>query len=169
MVGEVRDLETAQIAIQASLTGHLVLTTLHTNDAASAVTRLVDMGIVPFLLASTVEAVLAQRLLRRICPDCRQEHRPPEVLLRQLGAAEDMRFYRGAGCPACHQTGYRGRVGIFEFLRITDPLREMIVKGASLVELRQQAAAEGLHTLRDAALAAVRSGDTTADEVMKYV
>lgn len=169
MVGEVRDLETAQIAIQASLTGHLVLTTLHTNDAPSAVTRLVDMGIAPFLLASTVEAVLAQRLLRRICPGCRQEYVPPEALVRPLGAPAGTRFYRGAGCPACHQSGYRGRIGIFEFLRITDALREMIAKGASLVELRQQAEQEGLLTLREAALAAIRAGDTTVDEVAKYV
>ncbi|MFZ5495311.1 MAG: GspE/PulE family protein [Verrucomicrobiota bacterium] len=169
MVGEIRDVETAQIAIQASLTGHLVLTTLHTNDAPSAVTRLVDMGIAPFLLASTVEAVLAQRLLRRICPECRQEHRPPEPLVRQLSAPDDMRFFRGAGCPACHHTGYRGRIGIFEFLRITDPLRDLVVKGASLVELRRQAAAEGLVSLREAALAAIRTGDTTVEEAVKYV
>jgi type IV pilus assembly protein PilB len=169
MVGEVRDVETAQIAIQASLTGHLVLTTLHTNDAPSAVTRLVDMGIAPFLLASTVEAVLAQRLLRRICPDCRSEHRPPEPLVRQLGDGLDLKFYRGAGCPACHHSGYRGRVGVFEFLRVTDALRELIVQGASLVELRRQARADGLVSLRDAALAAIRAGDTTLEEVIKYV
>jgi type IV pilus assembly protein PilB len=169
MVGEVRDLETAQIAIQASLTGHLVLTTLHTNDAPSAVTRLVDMGIAPFLLASTVEAVLAQRLLRRICTNCRTECQPPEALVRQLGAPPDTRFQRGAGCPACHHSGYRGRIGIFEYLRITDALRELIVQGASLVELRQQASREGLVPLRDAALAAIRAGDTTAEEVIKYV
>jgi type IV pilus assembly protein PilB len=169
MVGEVRDVETAQIAIQASLTGHLVLTTLHTNDAPSAVTRLVDMGIAPFLLASTVEAVLAQRLLRRICPDCRTEHRPPEALVRPLRAPPDTVFFRGAGCPACHHTGYRGRIGIFEFLRLSDPLREQVVRGASLVDLRRQAAAEGLVSLREAALAAIRAGDTTVDEVSKYV
>lgn len=169
MVGEVRDLETAQIAIQASLTGHLVLTTLHTNDAPSAVTRLVDMGIAPFLLASTVEAVLAQRLLRRVCRDCRTEHQPPEALRRQLAAPAGMTFFHGAGCPACHQSGYRGRIGIFEFLRMSDALRELVVKGASLVELRQQAAKEGLVSLRDGALAAIQAGDTTAEEVIKYV
>jgi type IV pilus assembly protein PilB len=169
MVGEVRDVETAQIAIQASLTGHLVLTTLHTNDAPSAVTRLVDMGIAPFLLASTVEAVLAQRLLRRICPECREEHRPPEALVRQLGAEPGLQFHRGAGCPACHHSGYRGRVGVFEFLRVTDALRELIVKGASLVDLRRQARADGLVSLREAAVAAVHAGDTTVEEVIKYV
>jgi len=173
MVGEVRDVETAQIAIQASLTGHLVLTTLHTNDAPSAVTRLVDMGIAPFLLASTVEAVLAQRLLRRICPDCRCEHEPPEALVRQLNvpvaARAGMKFHHGRGCAACGQTGYRGRIGLFEFLRISDSLRELIVKGASLVDLRQQAAGEGMVTLREAALAAVGRGETTVEEVLKYV
>jgi len=169
MVGEVRDVETAQIAIQASLTGHLVLTTLHTNDAASAVTRLVDMGIAPFLLASTVEAVLAQRLLRRICPDCRTTDQPPDALIRQFGAESKVICYRGSGCPACHQTGYRGRIGIFEFLRITDALRELIAQGASLVELRRQASAEGVTTLREAALHAVRAGETTMEEAGRYV
>ncbi|AOS46068.1 Type II secretion system protein E [Lacunisphaera limnophila] len=169
MVGEVRDLETAQIAIQASLTGHLVLTTLHTNDAPSAVTRLVDMGIAPFLLASTVEAVLAQRLLRRICPECRTAHTPPEALVRQLGVPAGTAFYRGAGCPACHQTGYRGRIGIFEFLLVSDALRELMVQGASLVALRQQAVADGMVTLREAALVALAAGDTTVEEVVKYI
>lgn len=169
MVGEVRDLETAQVAIQASLTGHLVLTTLHTNDAPSAVTRLVDMGIAPFLLASTVEGVLAQRLLRRICSTCRTECQPPEALVRQLGLPPETRFHRGAGCPACHHCGYRGRIGIFEYLRITDSLRELMAKGASLVELRQQAARDGWVGLRDAAVASIRKGDTTAEEAIKHV
>jgi type IV pilus assembly protein PilB len=173
MVGEVRDVETAQIAIQASLTGHLVLTTLHTNDAPSAVTRLVDMGIAPFLLASTVEAVLAQRLLRRVCPDCRREHQPPEALLRQLNVPartlSGMTFHRGMGCPSCGHTGYRGRIGIFEFMRVSDSMRELVVKGASLVELRQQASAEGMKSLRDAALTAVGRGETTVEELLKYV
>jgi type IV pilus assembly protein PilB len=172
MVGEVRDVETAQIAIQASLTGHLVLTTLHTNDAASAVTRLMDMGVEPFLLASTVEAVLAQRLLRRICPACRTAYRPSEALLRQLdvapGSLAGRDFHRGAGCPECHQTGYRGRIGLFEFLPMTDALRELTVKGVSLVDLKKQAVTEGLVTLRDAGLAALLAGHTTVEEVMKY-
>jgi type IV pilus assembly protein PilB len=169
MVGEIRDVETAQIAIQASLTGHLVLTTLHTNDAPSAVTRLVDMGIPLFLLASTIEAVLAQRLLRRICPDCRVPHEPPEALRRHLGVPADLRCQHGLGCERCHHTGYRGRVGIFELLRLSEPLRELIVQGASLVELRRQAAVEGVTTLRAAALAAVAAGDTTLEEVSKYI
>ena len=134
MVGEIRDFETAQIAIQAALTGHLVLTTLHTNDATGAVTRLIDMGIEPFLLASTAEAVLAQRLVRRICPACKTPFEPTEALLRQLGLdPAEMKgrpFYRGAGCEMCQRTGYRGRLGIFEFLRMTDPVRELVVRRA---------------------------------------
>jgi type IV pilus assembly protein PilB len=172
MVGEIRDLETAQIAIQASLTGHLVLTTLHTNDAPAAITRLIDMGIEPFLLASTVEAVLAQRLLRRICPACRTAYQPTDALLRQLevtvATVSGRPFYRGAGCPECHHTGYRGRVGIFEFLRVSDPLRELIGQGASLIDIRQKAVAGGLTTLRSAGLAALLAGDTTLEEVVKY-
>jgi type IV pilus assembly protein PilB len=172
MVGEVRDAETARIAIQASLTGHLVLTTLHTNDAASAVTRLVDIGIEPFLLASTLEAVLAQRLLRRICPTCRVPYEPTEALLHQLnvppGSLAGRPFYRGAGCGECQQTGYRGRIGLFEFLRMTEPLRDLIVSGASLVDVRRQAVADGLVLLRDAGQAAILAGDTTVEEVIKF-
>ncbi len=173
MVGEIRDAETAQIAIQASLTGHLVLTTLHTNDATSAVTRLMDMGIEPFLLASTVEAVLAQRLLRRTCPACRVAYAPTEALLAQLdlppGKLAGRSFYRGAGCPECRQSGYRGRIGLFEFLPMTDALRELAAKGASLVDLRRQAVSDGMVTLRAAGLAALLAGDTTVEEAAKYI
>jgi len=172
MVGEIRDAETAQIAIQASLTGHLVLTTLHTNDAISAVTRLVDMGVEPFLLASTVEAVLAQRLLRRTCCSCRTAYTPTTALLSQLEVRPETvagrSFYRGAGCPECNGSGYRGRIGLFELLPMTDALRELTVQGASLVDLRRQAIADGLVTLRAAGLAALFVGDTTVEEVMKY-
>jgi type IV pilus assembly protein PilB len=172
MIGEIRDLETAQIGIQAALTGHLVLSTLHTNDAASAITRLVELGIEPFLLASTVEAVLAQRLLRRICPACRTVRDPDPALLRHLGmdpATHAGRlFYRGAGCVACNLLGYKGRVGIFEFLRVSDALRDLIVSGASLIDLRQRALAEGLTPLREAGIAAVLAGETTIEEVIKY-
>ena len=172
MIGEIRDLESAQIGLQASLTGHLVLSTLHTNDAPSAITRLVDMGIEPFLLASTVEAVLAQRLLRRICPSCRVLHDPDVAVLRQLGADPvvfaDRKFYRGAGCATCNLLGYKGRIGIYEFLRMSDTFRELIMSGASLVELRQQARTEGLIPLRAAGLAAIFAGDTTVEEVLKY-
>jgi len=172
MVGEIRDLETAQIAIQASLTGHLVLSTLHTNDAPSAVTRLVDMGIEPFLLGSTLEAVLAQRLVRRVCASCRTPFEPGEALLRQLGAdpaaAKGRPFYAGAGCPACHHTGYKGRLGIFEFLPMTDALRELVVRGVSLVELRTKAMEQGMIPLRVAGLEAILAGETTVEEVVKY-
>ncbi len=172
MVGEIRDLETAQIAIQASLTGHLVLSTLHTNDAASAVTRLVDMGIEPFLLGSTLEAVLAQRLVRRVCASCRAPFEPGEVLLRQLGAdpaaVRGRPFYSGAGCPSCHHTGYKGRLGLFEFLPMTDALRELVVRGVSLVEFRTKAVEQGMIPLRQAGLAAILAGETTVEEVVKY-
>ncbi len=172
MVGEIRDMETAQIAIQASLTGHLVLSTLHTNDAAGAVTRLVDLGIEPFLLASTLEAVLAQRLVRRLCPSCKMPFTPSPALLRQLGddavVLGGRTFFSGPGCVACLHTGYKGRVGLFEFLRLTDPLRRLVVAGASLVELRQQAQSEGMISLRAAGLAAVLAGETTVEEVVKF-
>ncbi len=172
MVGEIRDLETAQIAIQASLTGHFVLSTLHTNDAPSAVTRLVDMGIEPFLLASTVEAVLAQRLVRRTCPACRAPYEPGEPLLRQLGIdrakLQGRPFHASPGCPACHHTGYKGRLGLFEFLPVTDSLRELVVRGASLMELRRTAVEQGMIPLREAGLAAILAGDTTVEEVVKY-
>lgn len=173
MVGEIRDLETAQIAIQASLTGHLVLSTLHTNDAPGAVTRLVDMGIEPFLLASTLEAVLAQRLVRRICPDCRTPYEPSEAVLRQAGvdrAQLDGRpFYESKGCVACHHDGYRGRLGIFEMLKMNDAMRDLVVAGASLVQLRQKAMEQGMRPLREAGLAAMLAGETSLEEVLKYM
>ena len=172
MVGEIRDLETAQIAIQASLTGHLVLSTLHTNDAPSAVTRLNDMGIEPFLLASTLEAILAQRLVRRLCPACRTTYTPSEALLRQLGVEPGklfgQAFHRAVGCATCNLIGYKGRIGLFEFLPMTDALRESVVQGVSLVELRQKAIAQGMISLRAAGLAAVLAGETTVEEVVKY-
>jgi len=172
MVGEIRDLETARIAIQASLTGHLVLSTLHTNDAPSAVTRLVDMGIEPFLLGSTLEAVLAQRLVRRVCPSCRAPFDPDETRLRPLGidraGLQGRPFYAGAGCPACYQTGYQGRLGIFEFLPMTDVLRAQVVQGGSLLALRQKAMEQGMTPLRAAGLAAILAGETTVEEVVKY-
>ena len=172
MVGEIRDLETARIAIQASLTGHLVLSTLHTNDAASAVTRLLDMGVEAFLLASTVEAVLAQRLVRRICPDCRVAFHPSAAMLAQLElTAEDVAerpFYRGRGCARCAQTGYLGRTGIFEWLRLTDTLRELAANGAPALRLRQAAREQGMRTLREDGLRAVFNGATTTEEIVRY-
>jgi type IV pilus assembly protein PilB len=172
MVGETRDLETAQISIQASLTGHLVFTTLHTNDAPGAVTRLIDMGVEPFLISSTLEAVLGQRLLRSICPGCRSTYQPSDALLEQLEIARrdigDKKFYFGKGCEACNQTGYKGRKGIYELLRITDPLRELINERAPTVVLKQKAIELGMVTLRQDGLRSIFAGDTTIEEVLKY-
>ncbi len=172
MVGEIRDEETARVAVQAALTGHLVLTTLHTNDAAGAVTRLTDLGVEPYLVAASLEAVLAQRLVRCICPDCRRERvATPELVARLLPAGRStagLRFYVGAGCARCHGTGYRGRMGLFELLRVDDPLRELIARGAGTQELRDLARARGMQTLRTAGLAAVAARTTTAEEVLMY-
>jgi type IV pilus assembly protein PilB len=172
MVGETRDLETAQIAIQASLTGHLVFTTLHTNDAPGAVTRLIDMGVEPFLVSSTLEAVLGQRLLRSICPKCRTAYQPNEALLAELGTARrdigDKQFYYGKGCDACNNTGYKGRKGIYELLQITDPLRELINERAPTVTLKQKAIELGMVTLRQDGLRSIFAGNTTIEEVLKY-
>src|SRR5438477_2537763 len=172
MVGETRDLETAQISIQASLTGHLVFSTLHTNDAPGAITRLIDMGVEPFLLSSSLEAVLGQRLLRRICRQCRTAYQPSETLLAQLGLScreiGEKQFYYGKGCDACNNTGYKGRKGIYELLKITDPLRELINERAPTVVLKQKAIELGMVTLRQDGLRSIFAGDTTIEEVLKY-
>jgi len=172
MVGETRDLETAQIAIQASLTGHLVFTTLHTNDAPGAVTRLINMGVEPFLISSTLEAVLGQRLLRSICPHCRTAYQPNEALLTELGIPRrdigGRQFYYGKGCDACNNTGYKGRKGIYELLKITDPLRELINERAPTVVLKQKAIELGMVTLRQDGVRSIFAGDTTIEEVLKY-
>jgi type IV pilus assembly protein PilB len=172
MVGETRDLETAQIAIQASLTGHLVFTTLHTNDAPGAVTRLINMGVEPFLISSTLEAVLGQRLLRSICLHCRTAYQPNEALLTELGIPGrdigEKQFYYGKGCDACNNTGYKGRKGIYELLKITDPLRELINERAPTVVLKQKAIELGMVTLRQDGLRSIFAGDTTIEEVLKY-
>lgn len=172
MVGETRDLETAQISIQASLTGHLVFTTLHTNDAPGAITRLIDMGVEPFLISSTIEAVLGQRLLRRICPQCRTTYQASDALLAQLGIARrdigDKNFFFGKGCDACNNTGYKGRIGIYELMRITDPIREMINQRAPTVVLKEKAVELGMGTLRHDGLRSIFAGDTTIEEVLKY-
>jgi type IV pilus assembly protein PilB len=172
MVGETRDLETAQISIQASLTGHLVFTTLHTNDAPGAITRLIDMGVEPFLISSTLEAVLGQRLLRSICPNCRAAYHPSDVLLAQLGLSKrdigDRQFFYGKGCDACNQTGYKGRKGIYELMKITDPLRELINERAPTVTLKEKAIELGMVTLRQDGLRSIFAGDTTIEEVLKY-
>ena len=172
MVGETRDLETAQIAIQASLTGHLVFSTLHTNDAVGAITRLVDMGVEPFLISSSLEGVLAQRLIRRICPDCRTPYEPGEALLRQLGLSPqdlgDKNFSYGRGCDRCHHTGYRGRKGIYELLAISDPVRGLINQRAPSLVIRQKAVELGMTTLREDGLRSIYDGETTIEEVLKY-
>jgi type IV pilus assembly protein PilB len=172
MVGETRDLETAQISIQASLTGHLVFTTLHTNDAPGAITRLIDMGVEPFLISSTLEAVLGQRLLRSICPRCRAPYQPNESLLAQLELSRreigDRRFFYGKGCDACNDTGYKGRKGIYELVKITDPIRELINQRAPTVVLKHKAIELGMVTLRQDGLRSIFAGDTTIEEVLKY-
>ena len=172
MVGEMRDLETAQIAIQASLTGHLVLSTLHTNDSAGAVTRLVDMGVEPFLVSATLEGVLAQRLLRTICKSCRSPYEPSLHILNQLNLSpEDIggkHFYTGSGCSTCGSSGYKGRKGIYELLDVTDPIRELITGRAPSLVLRQKAIELGMVTLREDGLRSIYSGETTIEEVLKY-
>jgi type IV pilus assembly protein PilB len=172
MVGETRDLETAQIAIQASLTGHLVLSTLHTNDAPGAVTRLMDMGVEPFLISASLEGVLGQRLIRKICNKCKTEYEPTEQVLQQLGLSPheigDKRFYYGKGCDACNNTGYKGRKGIYELLDVTDPIREMINERAPSVVLKQKAIELGMTTLRQDGLRSIYDGETTIEEVLKY-
>jgi type II secretory ATPase GspE/PulE/Tfp pilus assembly ATPase PilB-like protein len=173
MVGEIRDRETAEIAVQAALTGHLVLSTLHTNDAAGAITRMIDMGIEPFLISSSLIAVLAQRLARAICSRCKAAYSPPPDALGRLGADaridEDVTFYRGQGCDYCRGTGYRGRIGIFELLNISDPIRDMVVHHASSTELKAQAIREGMRTLRDDGLEKVMSGISTIEEILRVV
>ncbi|MEJ6580213.1 MAG: GspE/PulE family protein [Akkermansiaceae bacterium] len=172
LVGEMRDLETAQIAIQASLTGHLVLSTLHTNDAAGAVTRLVDMGTQPFLVAASLEGILAQRLLRTICSDCRSPYEPSESILSQLGIAPhelgDKSFYTGKGCNTCGNSGYKGRAGLYELLNVTDPIRELVIERAPSVVIKQKAIELGMTTLREDGLRCIYEGRTTIEEVLKY-
>ncbi|MDP0496469.1 MAG: type II secretion system ATPase GspE [Verrucomicrobiota bacterium JB024] len=172
MVGEIRDLETAQIAVQASLTGHVVLSTLHTNDAAGAITRMIDMGLEPFLISASVEGILAQRLVRRICPTCRTAYEPDQELIDVLGAdpldIADKHFYYGRGCPECSQTGYRGRQGLFEMLAVSDQIRELITNKAPTLVIRQKALEQGMRTLRDDGLRNIFDGATTIEEVLKY-
>jgi type IV pilus assembly protein PilB len=172
MVGETRDLETAQISIQASLTGHLVFTTLHTNDAPGAITRMIDMGVEPFLISSTLEAVLGQRLLRSICSRCRTAFQPSQSMLAQLELSRreigKRQFFYGKGCDACNQTGYKGRKGIYELMKITDPIRELINERAPTVVLKQKAIELGMVTLRQDGLRSIFAGDTTIEEVLKY-
>jgi type IV pilus assembly protein PilB len=172
MLGEMRDLETSQIAIQASLTGHLVLSTLHTNDASGAVTRLVDMGVEPFLISSTLLGVLAQRLVRTICKKCRTPFEPTENQLEMLNLSPhdlgDKSFYYGRGCSNCNDTGYRGRKGIFELLVISDAVRTLINDRAPTVVIRQKAMELGMVTIRNDGLRGIYDGIISVEEVLKY-
>jgi type IV pilus assembly protein PilB len=171
LVGEIRDFETAEIAIKAALTGHLVLSTLHTNDAPSTISRMVNMGIEPFLVATSVNIIQAQRLIRRVCKDCKEEvHVPLEGLIEIGFSAEEapsIKSYKGKGCQTCNGTGYKGRVGLYEVMEITDELRELIIIGASAIELRKKAIECGMLTLRNSGLHKLREGITTIEEVVK--
>jgi len=171
LVGEIRDLETAQIAVQASLTGHLVFTTLHTNDAPSAIARLVDLGLEPFLVTATLEAIVAQRLVRRICDNCRDEYHPTEEMLMELEISpedvQDKAFMYGRGCDYCNNTGYRSRMGIFETMLVNDTLRDLIMKHASTSLLRDAARKAGMRSLRENGLMAIYEGRTTIEEVVR--
>jgi len=171
LVGEIRDFETAEIAIKAALTGHLVLSTLHTNDAPSTISRLMNMGIEPFLVATSVHLICAQRLTRRVCTECKtEENLSPQVLMDAGFTPEEAKkakAYRGKGCPTCNNKGYKGRVGLYEVLEITDELRELILVGASALELKKKAVEQGMISLRRSGLTKVAAGLTTLEEVIR--
>jgi len=171
LVGEIRDVETAEIAIQAALTGHMVFSTLHTNDSPATVTRLRDMGVQPFLITATVEAILAQRLVRRICKDCKEEYVPDADALADLELTSDQvvgkTFFRGRGCDKCSGSGYKGRLGLYELLVMTDEIRDLVVRNASTEEIRDLARKAGMVTLRDSGMVNMFEGHTTADEVIR--
>ena len=171
LVGEIRDLETCEIAVQASLTGHIVFSTLHTNDAPSAVTRLRDMGLPTFLITATTEAILAQRLVRKICSFCRTEFQPSTEIAMELGmtpaVAATKKFFFGKGCEKCNNTGYKGRMGIYELLVMNDKLRELVVAETSLDDFRNECRKAGMRTLRESGLAAIHAGQTSVDEVIR--
>ncbi len=171
LVGEIRDLETAQIAIQASLTGHLVFSTLHTNDAPSSILRLLDLGVESFLLTATIEAIVAQRLVRRICLNCKESYVPTEEQLLELnlrpGDVQGRTFFRGKGCDRCNHSGYKGRMALFEIMRMDDELRELVMQQASTNVLRVEAKKRGMRTLRESGLLAIYEGQTTIDEVVR--
>ncbi|MGR3179784.1 MAG: GspE/PulE family protein [Candidatus Anammoxibacter sp.] len=170
LVGEIRDEETAMIAVQAALTGHLVLSTLHTNDSPSAITRLVDMGIQPFLISATIRAVVSQRLIRRICTDCKEEHVPDAMLLKEINLTMDdmkgQKFYHGKGCDNCRDTGYKGRLAIFEVMGMNDDISRLVIGGASVSEIRISAQKSGMNTLRESGLGAVSEGLTTLEQII---
>jgi type IV pilus assembly protein PilB len=171
LVGEIRDFETAEIAIKAALTGHLVLSTLHTNDAPSTINRLMNMGIEPFLVATSVQLIAAQRLVRRICSNCKEEQDMQPQALLNIGFKKEeigtFKVYKGRGCDKCNNTGYKGRVGLYEVMDITDELRELVLVGASGLELRRKAIEEGMLTLRMSGLRKVKDGLTTVEEVAR--
>jgi general secretion pathway protein E len=171
MVGEIRDGETADIAVQSALTGHMVFSTLHTNDAAGALTRLVEMGIEPFLAASSIVGILAQRLVRRICPGCRQSYRPTPEIIREMGLAgavtEGVEFYRGAGCGECMGIGYRGRTGIYELLTVDEQVRDLLLQNKDSASIKSAAVKKGMKTLRDAGLALALAGETSIEEILR--
>jgi type IV pilus assembly protein PilB len=173
MVGEIRDRETAQIAVESALTGHLVLSTLHTNDAPGALTRLIEMGIESFLIASSVDCVLAQRLVRVLCPKCKEAYRPSPEMLKEMGfsAEEDepVTFFRAKGCSKCNQTGYKGRLGVYEVLRMSESIERMTVERSSADEISRQAIAEGMRTLRQDGLNKVKDGKTSVEEIMRVI
>lgn len=171
MVGEIRDFETAEISVKAALTGHLVLSTLHTNDAPSTVTRLLNMGIEPFLVSSSVVLILAQRLARRICPQCKAEEEVPLSALVKVGfpedEANDTKIFKGKGCSACNKTGYKGRVALYEVMSVTDEIKELILEGASALDIKKEAVKGGMKTLRMSGLTKVKEGVTTIEEVLR--
>ncbi|MBM4242449.1 MAG: type IV-A pilus assembly ATPase PilB [Deltaproteobacteria bacterium] len=171
MVGEIRDFETAEIAVKAALTGHLVLSTVHTNDAPSTINRMLNMGIEPFLIASSVNLIMAQRLARVVCPKCREPHEVPAQAMIELGVPEELAkaitAYRGSGCQHCGGTGFRGRTALYEMMGMTDSLRELILSGASAIELKRQAIADGMKTLRQSGIEKVADGVTSIEEVMR--
>jgi len=171
LVGEIRDYETAEIAVKAALTGHLVLSTLHTNDAPSTITRLLNMGIEPFLVASSVILIIAQRLVRRICKECKEEDKVPHSVLTDLGFSEQeansVVCYKGKGCPNCNDTGYRGRIALYEVMYIGEEIRELILEGASAVEIKKKAVANGMKNLRMAGLTKLKDGMTSVEEILR--
>jgi type IV pilus assembly protein PilB len=171
LVGEVRDFETAEVAIKAAMTGHLVLSTLHTNDAPSSINRLMNMGIEPFLVASSVHLVAAQRLVRRICTNCKEPHDVPQQALTTIGFEKNevkaLQLFRGRGCDTCSGTGYKGRVGLYEAMEIDDDIRELILSGGSAYELREKALENGMISLRESGLQKIRDGVSTLEEVMR--
>ncbi len=168
MIGEIRDLETAELAVRAALTGHLVLSTVHANDSAATLTRLIDIGIEPYLVTSATHVVMAQRLIRRICSDCKEEYEPDPVAVKALGAErfKGVKFYHGAGCKQCKGRGYRGRVGLYELLEITQPLADLALGNATADTIRQRAIEDGLVTLKEAAIQKVIQGVTTVEEIL---